>query len=182
MWILQHAFIRVDAHVASYPATQIEMILIRRAGPGSYFEHMVGRSDIPQKELFEARVARNRIVAQPQSLDRIGEPSLEQVLCPLLSPLSAPKHSRAGHSFLLRQLFPVTRDPVHSWPAARLCQGCESWRCRGPSRAKDTFDRTSERKLPKSNKQPGTGKKPLRHRRTRNLFPVTFSRLAIGHA
>src|SRR5438034_10610505 len=112
MRILQHALVRVDAHVASYPATQVEVILIRRAGAGSYFEHTVGRSDVPQKKLFEARVARNRIVAQPQSSDGIGEPSLKELLCPLLSRLSAPKHSRAGHSFLLRRLFPVTRDLV----------------------------------------------------------------------
>src|SRR5256885_10635198 len=129
MRILQHALVRVDAHVASHLATQIEMILIRRAGPGAYFEHMVGWADVPQKKLFEARVARSRIVAQPQPSDGIGEPSLKEVLCPLLSPLPAPKHSRASHSFPLRWLFLVTRNPVGWRLPARRFQECESCRC-----------------------------------------------------
>src|SRR5882724_3922900 len=112
MRILEHALVRVGAHVASHLPTQIEMILIRRAGPGTNFEHMVGWANVPRKKLFEMRVARNRIVAQPQPSDGIGEPSLEEVPCPLPSPLSAPKHSRASHSFLLRWFFSVTRDPV----------------------------------------------------------------------
>src|SRR5437870_11623795 len=128
MRILQNALVRVDADVASYLATQIEMILIRRAGPGTNFENMVSRANVPRKKLFEARVARNRIVAQPQSSDGIGKPSLEQVLCPLLSPLSALKHGRASHSFLPRWLFPVTRDQVRRGFRARRFQECDSWR------------------------------------------------------
>src|SRR5467141_2472306 len=129
MGILQNALVRVDAHVASHLATQIEVILIRGAGPGSYFEHMVGWADVPQKKLFEARVARNRIVAQPQSSDGIGEPSLGEVLSPLLSSLFSLNDSRASHSFLLRWFFWVTRDPVGWRFPARRFQECESWRC-----------------------------------------------------
>src|SRR5260221_4262981 len=106
MRILQHAFIRVDANVASYPATQIEVILIRDAGTSSYFEHIVGWADVPQKKLFEARVARNRIVAQPQLLDGIGESSFEEVLfapCYLCTVLH-----RGRHNFLLCSFSTVT--------------------------------------------------------------------------
>src|SRR5258708_1188928 len=125
----QHAHVRIDAHVTSYPATQIEAILIRGAGPGPYFEHLVGWANVPQKKLFEARVARSRIVAKPQLLHGIGESSLEEVLSPLLASLFSLNRSRASHSFLLRWFFPVTRDPVGWRFPARRFQECESWRC-----------------------------------------------------
>ncbi len=53
------------------------MILVPRAGPRSYFEHMISWPDVLEKEFLEAGVARNWIVAQPQPLDRIGELSFK---------------------------------------------------------------------------------------------------------
>src|SRR5213595_1295572 len=64
--------------------------------------------------------------------------------------------------------------------SAQACQECEWWRCRGPSTARRTFDRTSARKLPKSDRRPNIRRKLLRDRRTQNPSAAAFSRLSIG--
>lgn len=78
MRILQHALDRVDTHVPGHLSTQIEMILIGYARASADLQDMIGCADVPQKEFLEARVARNRIIAQPQPFDRIGELFLKE--------------------------------------------------------------------------------------------------------
>src|SRR5690348_8233560 len=64
---------------------------------------------------------------------------------------------------------------------AQPCEEREMRRLRGPSRARNIFDTTSVRKLPKSDRRPSTGKKPLQYRRARDPGAATFSRLSTTH-
>src|SRR5690349_7528196 len=76
----------------------------------------------------------------------------------------------------------ASRRTAHMRFSAQACEKCEWWRCTGPSTAKRTFDRTSARKLRKSDRRPNKGKKPLPYRGTRNRSAATCSKLSINHA